>query len=382
MTFEQGLNRYYEETFGERAPNAGKSIIQAANDILEKNGLAKQEDVGDAMYSLLKNAGGGPSPTPTPTPPTPVGDGKTRFYTSLTDHLSPYVLFTSTETGNVTIDWGDGNTEIAGVADESHLYTHTYDSPGEYIITFTVNSGSILLARDNNYYVPVFGRYENDQPTYGHFELYRVDVGNNASVGENAFNGCYGLKWVTILDGDRIGDSAFSNCSHLHYVSIPNSVKTIGMYAFTFCHSLKSMVIPDGVTSFGQGAFSSCYSLQSVVIPDSIESFSEDGYWFQHCYGLQSIVIPDGTTEVGYAAFQNCYSLQTITIPDSVTSIDAYAFSMCYGLDSIHIRSTTPPTLGRNAFDGIVTNFYVPAESVSAYKTAWSSYSDYIFAES
>lgn len=53
MTVEQGLNRFYEEHYGEHAPNNGTSIINALNDILDAEEQDKQIDVGEAIYSLL-----------------------------------------------------------------------------------------------------------------------------------------------------------------------------------------------------------------------------------------------------------------------------------------------------------------------------------------
>lgn len=91
--------------------------------------------------------------------------------------------------------------------------------------------------------------------------------------------------------------------------------------------------------------------------------------------------IPNGTTTIGGGAFNYCSSLTSVTIPDSVTSIDNAAFKDCSSLTSITIQATTPPTLGKQAFDN--TNncpIYVPAESVEAYKAAtnWSSLADRI----
>lgn len=53
MTVEQGINRFYEEHYGQHAPNNGTSIINALNDILDAEEQDKQIDVGEAAYSVL-----------------------------------------------------------------------------------------------------------------------------------------------------------------------------------------------------------------------------------------------------------------------------------------------------------------------------------------
>ena len=94
---------------------------------------------------------------------------------------------------------------------------------------------------------------------------------------------------------------------------------------------------------------------------------------------LVDVKIGDCVTTIGTAAFSECHSLTSVTIPNSVTSIGDYALLHCSGLTSITVEAITPPALGSYAF--INTNncpIYVPAQSVSAYQTAWSDYSSRI----
>ena len=48
------------------------------------------------------------------------------------------------------------------------------------------------------------------------------------------------------------------------------------------------------------------------------------------------------------------------------------AFDNCSSLTSITVNATTPPYLGSSAFEGSTCPIYVPAESVNAYKSAYS----------
>ena len=201
-----------------------------------------------------------------------------------------------------------------------------------------------------------------------------------------------------------IADSAFFGCDSLSFLSIPNSVTSIGTMAFSYCFDLVSIHISNSVTSIGDGAFSGCAVLQSVIIPESITRI--EARVFAACPKLTSIEIPNSVTSIGERAFSGCTGLTSILIPRSVRNIGTYAFYACSGLtsiviskdikqigvaafmncsglQSITISATSHPAIGRRTFDG--TNncpIYVPAESVSLYKTGWiwTSYADRIYA--
>lgn len=113
-----------------------------------------------------------------------------------------------------------------------------------------------------------------------------------------------------------------------------------------------------GLTAIGYSAFNSCASLVSIELPSSLQVIAE--------YGLAG-----------------CTSLTEIDIPASVTEIRSYAFFNSTNLAKVIVRATTPPTLGASGvFLNTASNLSieVPADSVSAYKTAWSDYADKIVA--
>ena len=171
-----------------------------------------------------------------------------------------------------------------------------------------------------------------------------------------------------------VGSDAFNGCYSLTHINIPDSVTSIGSGAFSSCHSLTQINIPDSVTSIGSDAFNGCYPLTHINIPDSVTSIGSGA--FSSCHSLTQINIPDSVTSIGSGAFNNCYSLNKINIPDSVTSIGGYAFYSCYSLCDILLESK--PTLAdTNAFSGLPTNYriYVPRSDLSWFETAtyWST---------
>lgn len=164
---------------------------------------------------------------------------------------------------------------------------------------------------------------------------------------------------------------------------IGDCVTTIGEEAFRLCRSLTSVTIPNSVTTIGVGAFQTCSGLTSVIIPNSVASINQ--WVFYYCTSLTSVTIPNSVTSIDLYAFYHCDSLTSIDIPNSVTSIGEQVFGYCSGLTSVTIEATTPPTLGSNAFRNTpiasgTGTIYVPASSVSAYKSAsgWSEYASRI----
>lgn len=94
---------------------------------------------------------------------------------------------------------------------------------------------------------------------------------------------------------------------------------------------------------------------------------------------MTNVVIGNCVTSIGDSAFYYCSGLTSVTIPNSVTSVGRQAFRGCTSLTSITCLATIPPSLSYDTFG--YTNdcpIYVPAASLEAYKSAWSSYASRI----
>ena len=129
------------------------------------------------------------------------------------------------------------------------------------------------------------------------------------SIGEAAFAGGIGLRYVTIgsnnlksglkaeeyYDGvTEIGNSAFYGCSNMVSLTLRNSVESIGAFAFYDCNLLSSVTIPRGVTEIGDMAFY-CSNITDVVShiqdPFAIEASAFNEYTLD--YG--TLYVPDET---------------------------------------------------------------------------------------
>ena len=112
------------------------------------------------------------------------------------------------------------------------------------------------------------------------------------------------------------------------------------------------IVIPDGVTGIASRAFSSPFyefsGVKSVKIPNSVSTIG--AYAFEGCSGLEKITIPMGVTRIEDGTFSCCTNLVSVNMPDSVCSIGIVAFYGCSALNDINIgRGVT--NIGVEAFD-------------------------------
>ena len=112
-----------------------------------------------------------------------------------------------------------------------------------------------------------------------------------------------------------VGSDAFNGCYSLTHINIPDSVTSIGSGAFSSCHSLTQINIPDSVTSIGSGAFNNCYSLNKINIPDSVTSIG--GYAFYSCYSLCDILLESKPTLADTNAFSGLPTNYRIYVPRS-----------------------------------------------------------------
>lgn len=109
-------------------------------------------------------------------------------------------------------------------------------------------------------------------------------------------------------------------------ITVPETVKTIGVAAFSYDYSLKEVVFADGIEieEIPQGAFGYCESLQKIVVPDSVKSI---GYMaFYECENLSSVILPEGLEIIYAEAFEGCQALGEITLPQTLTTIGSLAF--------------------------------------------------------
>lgn len=245
------------------------------------------------------------------------------------------------------------------------------------------------------------------------------------SDGEGAFKGCTALNKVELPSTTEIlGAYTFQDCISLKEIVLPASLKIIGISAFQNT-GLTKIKIPDSVTSIDKMAFYECKNLTEIRIGSGLTSLHLNS--FMGCYGLKRIesasssyvssddnmflmskegevmLFASGCTLESYAfpetvkdltlkkigsMLLNNNTIKTVDLPSTLEVVGALAFR-CDQISTVYSRSVTPaklmwsdPVLGGGWFVGdskppFPSNkctFYVPAESIDAYKAAWAKY--------
>lgn len=180
------------------------------------------------------------------------------------------------------------------------------------------------------------------------------------SIGECAFDNCYGLTDVNIPEGVvSIGERAFLNCGQLTSVELPGSLKEMGDFAF--CGSgLVNVKLSEGTEKIGgHGVFQSCRALEQVELPESLVEIGENTFY--ECKTLKSIELPGNMKVIGATAFYGCSSLESVKLPESLQTIGESAFAGCSALTNIELPNSLQ-TIGGSAFAGCsaLTNIELP----------------------
>jgi hypothetical protein len=271
----------------------------------------------------------------------------------------------------ITIHWGDNNDSIID-STSYKFYTHTYEEPGEYIITFTITNNAELRFRsllNNSTSNAINDAIRN--------MLYKVEIDNrNTALDTNTFTRCFSLKEVYFGYASTVkrsvpsscfnmcirlekvhltknmlsvGSSAFERCYSLQEVNAPYNIDNINSSAFAYCFSLKKIeltgkylqsyafrearsleeVILHNFTSVGSQCFYYCTALKSIYLPNTITKLQIETFYSVH--SLQHIILPKNAT-LEHSVFSNCSALQTCIMPVSLTAIYKNTFYYCKSL--------------------------------------------------
>ena len=252
--------------------------------------------------------------------------------------------------------------------------------------------------------------------------LEYVNLGGTVNkIGQFAFYICPNLKTVLGLENVRqIGYRAFYQCTSLiiddlylpkaetlseaclqgvryRKISSLGKIKVVPVGLANYCEELEEVVLPETVIEIKGGAFRDCLNLTKINIPQSVEIIG--GYAFHKVPIESDIYLPNlkklesfdafnstlikslNLPKVEYIAsntFRNCLDLKTVDLGSYLTELYGGAFANCRFLESVIIRSITPPS-GVSTDTFYATNncpIYVPDASVEAYKTAsgWNNY--------
>ena len=223
------------------------------------------------------------------------------------------------------------------------------------------------------------GRYSLCNEQFKNFvNIESVTLPNSIKrIGVDAFYGCESLKatnylgsisdWCKIefedVDANPISytHNLIIDGEEIKDVNIENNITKINNYAFYNCCHIVSLTIPFSVTSIGSDAFFGCVKLRELSIPGSVTKIGSSA--FAKCTSLSSVYIPYSLTEIEQCVFQDCSSLDNINIPESVTKIGYRGFAGCSSLKSLTIPNSVL-VIEKYAFENChsLTNINIPSQ--------------------
>ena len=104
-----------------------------------------------------------------------------------------------------------------------------------------------------------------------------------------------------------IANGCFAGCEMLIQVSLPSTLRELGVGAFLDCVSLPEITLPAGLKRLRKETFSGCKTLKEVVLPEGVESIGE--WAFRGCENLRSVTLPESVTELCAEVFLACPEL-------------------------------------------------------------------------
>lgn len=305
-------------------------------------------------------------------------DGKTRLYVEIASMERPEVYLnlgvSSSETGAVTVDWGDSTGETS--TDTGGKLQHTYEATGAYIITIAVPEGVNAILNASL----LSGALKSSSVKLYMSQLRKVELGDRIHVSGNTFFSAGNLKELSVSrDVTGFGDSTLQG-TKLRYVTIPRGVTTLGGHLCDSC-ALERISIPPTVTSIGASVFY-CAGLNSLHIPDAVTSLGNYGIYQND--QLTAVVMGSGITDLPSYLLRQCTSLVSVTCLGDVTRIRQDVFGYCAALKRLDLtHCTTVPTLDNaGALYSIAADceILVSAALEETWKTAtnWTTYAKYI----
>lgn len=253
----------------------------------------------------------------------------------------------------------------------------------------------------------VINGYENvtdiGRQAFAFTGITQFEIGENlASVGANAFIGCYDLEKFIVDENNssftenqgglysKQLDTLYSVASVLKEVQLPEQLKTVKEGAF-YGSSVMELTLPDTFEQFEKGALKNANSLKKLTVPFIGASADADRYMIYIFggtatpasnggitingiapYSLTEIVLTEPVAEIPFAAFANCVSLKSLTNDVDLNTIGDFAFYNT-AFEEIVIDDTVT-SIGNYAFyQGVYTSVKIGSGTENVGKLAFAN---------
>lgn len=139
------------------------------------------------------------------------------------------------------------------------------------------------------------------------------------------------LSKITLNEGlESVGKLCFYSCDALTSITFPNSVKEIGVGCFYWAQGLTYVKLPDSLEVIPRSCFEYSHTIKTLSIPKTVKRIEESA--FVHCIALTSLVLPEGLEYIGEEAFAYCTRLQECTLPSTLNEVGGVIFAGDYQL--------------------------------------------------
>lgn len=178
--------------------------------------------------------------------------------------------------------------------------------------------------------------------TDGAYTFADIDQDNVALYGYD--NSSSVLTIPTYYSGRRVSavyDYAFQNneaITRIDFSENPRFVSAIGIKSFAECTGLTGdLSLPSSIRTLGLGAFQGCGSITSLTVNTGLKSIPVQ--CFNRCGGLETVYLPANLESIDNLAFANCEKLYDVYLPSSVTYISDSAFMNTYPTLHVYYNS-------------------------------------------
>lgn len=332
--------------------------------------------------------------------------GATEIYVTVSD-ITNSVFIGRLYGSEVTIDWGDDNTETLS-NNNSYAKSHTYSAAGNYVIKITGAYG-------------IGGDYSEDRS-----EITKIHLSNEVtSLYSYAFKNCKNMKSLTMTKNiKKINSDMIYNCHSLIQFIAPLNCE-INEHIFTHSSNdvLKYAVLPYGLTN-NKFINLSMSKLEMLTLPETITTldtafinwndslddyahitYEENGLHyisshtnkkfafcradeslteadvsdatilsagaFEDCTLVTNVTLPTTLSKIPNRFFINCEALSSISLPDTVLELGEYAFYGCKSLQSIDLKNIEK--IGEYAFQRSgITSLTIPVTTADIADSAFS----------
>ena len=253
--------------------------------------------------------------------------------------------------------------------DSSHTETRVLYATGTAGLNYTLYDNGYIVSRGSvtsgAVHIPAFHRTDDNYSSYLPVTVIVDDAFQNqsgitevtipasvTSIGENAFSGTgifinepdnsvvYISNWAVGIKGTVSGIISFNpgtvgiadmfadDNSNITEVTIPESVKFIGVWAFRDCTGLGSITFEANsqLEIIGESAFHGTTQIPTTSIPASVKTIGFGA--FSDATNLVSVTFGANSQLeiIGESAFHGTTQVPTISIPASVTTVGLNAF--------------------------------------------------------